>query len=479
MPDYANLEFLFHPNSIALAGITVTNPEHWTRTFLDSLLEFRFERPLYLVNPKGGEIKGLKVYQSLADVPNTIDYVISLVPARVAPGLVEECAGKGVKAIHFCTAGFSETGEEEGIKLEAKVAELGRKKGIRIVGPNCMGVYCPESRISFQSNFPKERGTVGFISQSGGNAVDIVNQVMWRGIRFSKVISYGNACDLNESDFLEYFTADPNTKAIAMYIEGTKDGRRFRQTLQKAASKKPVILLKGGVTESGARAVAGHTGALAGSEAVWDSLCRQLGVIRVDSLEEMGDILVTLLFLPMPKGRRMALIGGGGGASVLITDEFEKKGLKVPSLPQEIRERIREFTPAAGNILRNPIDYSQTMIEPGKLARTVGIISNWDGIDFLMGFMRPTLAAASIRGRMAEMIDEMLEGSRQGSKQIGLVIEPSTLAQEAKEIFPIIQKWVSLGLPVYYSFAGAASAISLVLSHYERHPSAPRIYRVH
>jgi acyl-CoA synthetase (NDP forming) len=189
----------------------------------------------------------------------------------------------------------------------------------------------------------------------------------------------------------------------------------------------------------------------------------------------MEDILVTLLFLPLPEGRRMALIGGGGGASVLITDEFEKKGLKVPSLPSEIKKRILEFTPAAGNILRNPVDYSQTMAEPGKLAKTVGIIANWDGIDFLIGFMRPTLAAASIRGRMAEMIDEILEGSRQGSKPVGLVIEPSTLEREAKEIFPIIQKCVSLGLPVYYSFAGAASAIGTVLSHYERHQGAARV----
>jgi len=475
MPNYTNLEPLFHPHSVALAGITVTNPEHWTRTFLDSLLEFQFQCPIYLVNPKGGEIKGLRVYRSLTDIPGTIDYVIGLVPAKLAPALVEECASKEVKAIHFCTAGFSETGEEEGVKLETELTERSRKRGIRILGPNCMGVYCPESHLSFQANFPKESGPVGFISQSGGNAIDLVNQVMWRGVRFSKVISYGNACDLNESDFLEYLTADPNTRIITMYIEGVKDGRRFRQTLQKAAKEKPVILLKGGVTESGARAVSGHTGALAGSEAVWDSLCKQLGVLQVRSLEEMADVLVTLLFMPLPKGRRVVLLGGGGGASVLITDEFERRGLKVPPLPQQIRNQIREFTPVAGNILRNPIDYSQTMIEPGKLAKTVGILSRWDGIDLLMGFLRPTLAVASIRGRMAEMINEILEGSRLNSKPIGLIIEPSTLPQEAKEVFPIIQKCVSSGLPVYYSFAGAASAISLVLSHYERHPSQPRI----
>ena len=156
--SYENLESLFHPRSIALAGITTANPEHWTRTLLDSLLEFRFEGPIYLVNPKGGEIGELKVYQSLQDIPHTVDYVISTVPAQAAPRLVEECSGKGVKAIHFCTAGFSETGEEEGARLEAELAKLSRRKGIRIIGPNCMGIYCPQSRLSFDVSFPRESG---------------------------------------------------------------------------------------------------------------------------------------------------------------------------------------------------------------------------------------------------------------------------------------------------------------------------------
>ena len=468
--SYGSLDPIFYPRSIALAGITMANPEHWTRTFFYSLRKFEFEGQIYLVNRRGGEIEGFKVYQRLEDIPSDVDYVISTVSAKAAPGLIEECAGKGVKAIHFCTAGFSETGEEEGARLEAELIELSRRTGIRIIGPNGMGIYCPQSRLSFQVNFPRESGSVGFISQSGGNAISLVRQLMWRGVRFSKVISYGNACDLNESDYLEYLTADPNTKIIALYVEGVKEGQSFRQALHKAAREKVVILLKGGVTEGGARATAGHTGALAGSEMTWDSLCKQLGVIRVRSLEDMADTVVTLRFMPLPGGRRVALLGFGGGASVLITDTFEKGGLKVPPLPQEMRERIREFTPAAGNILRNPIDYSQTMVEIEKLVRTTSIISRWEEIDFLIGFMSPGRLPPALKGWAFDVVGGMLEGSRAGSKPMAMVLEPSILPEEAKEILPLIQKCVSFGLPVYYSFAGAANAISLVLSYNENRP---------
>jgi acyl-CoA synthetase (NDP forming) len=463
-----SLQPLFYPTSIALAGVTVDNPQHWTRTFLDSLLEFQFEGPLYLVNPKGGEIRGIKVYQRFADIPQNVDYVISTVPAKAAPGLIEECAHKGVKAVHFCTAGFSETGEEEGVRLESQLDDISLRTGIRIIGPNCMGIYCPGSRMSFNTDFPKESGPVGFISQSGGNTRGLIERVMSRGIRFSKVVSYGNACDLNESDFLEYLAADSETKIIGLYIEGVKDGRRFRQMLHKAAQKKAIILLKGGITEGGARAAASHTGSLAGSEVIWDSICKQLGIIQVHSLEEFADTLVTLRFMSDLRGRRAALMGGGGGSSVLIADEFERNGLKVPPLPQEMRNWIRKFTPLAGNILRNPIDYSQNMMEPEKLLRTVRIILQWEGIDFLIWFLDVLWVRLNEMDRVHKIIERILAESKAALKPLAIVVQTDISPEQTKKGYSFVQKCVAFELPIYYSFASAANAISLVLSHNER-----------
>ena len=466
-----DLEFLFHPNSVALVGITTAKTWHWTLTFLEGLLEIGFDRPLYLVNPKGGEIKGHKVYASLKDVPGNVDYVIGLVNAQIAPKLVEECAEKGVRAIHFCTAGFSETGEEPRIKLESELAEIARKKGIRILGPNCMGIYCPKSRLSFSPAFPRESGPVGVISQSGGNSIYLVRQAALRGVRFSKVISYGNACDINESDLLEYLAHDVDTKIIALYIEGIKDGKRFRRALEQATKEKTVVLLKGGTTEGGARAVAGHTASLAGSRATWDALCRQLGIISVTSVEEMIDVLITLLFLPLPSGRNALLFGAGGGASVLIADQFERSGLRVPPIPPEMVAQIAEFTPIAGNILRNPVDYSQAMPNTESVIKTFGILSRWEGADFLVVFIRTGQFTAS---RISDHQLGHLLMSRfpitQGQlpKPVVMVIECSIIPHEAEAILAAIRNSIASGLPVYHSFASAATAINLVLSHAER-----------
>jgi acyl-CoA synthetase (NDP forming) len=466
-----DLDFLFHPNSIALAGITTTQPEHWTRTFLDGLIELEFDHPFYLVNPKGGEIKGHKVYTSLKEVPGNIDHVIGLVNARLAVEIVEECAQKGVRVIHFCTAGFSETGEDWRIKLESDLAEAARRKGIRIIGPNCMGIYCPQSRLSFSAAFPRESGPVGLISQSGGNSIYLVRQAALRGVRFSKVISYGNACDIDETDLLDYLANDGDTKIIALYIEGIKDGKRFRRALEQATKEKTVVLLKGGTSEGGARAVAGHTASLAGSRATWDALCKQLGIISVSCVEEMIDVLVTLLFLPVPQGRNVLLFGAGGGASVLIADQFEDRGLRVPAIPPEMVNQISEFTPIAGNILRNPVDYSQAMFDMENVIKTFAILAGWDGADFLVTFVRTGQFTAS---RISDNQLRHLLMSRfpikqgQFPKPVAMVIEPSIIPEEAEAILHAIRGSVSSGLPVYFSFASAATAINLVLNHAEK-----------
>jgi len=346
--------------------------------------------------------------------------------------------------------------------------EVARRKGIRIIGPNCMGIYCPQSRLSFSPAFPKESGPVGVISQSGGNSIYLVRQAALRGVRFSKVISYGNACDINENDLLEYLANDVDTKIIALYIEGIKDGKRFHRTLQEATKEKTVILLKGGATEGGARAVSGHTAALAGSRATWDTLCKQLGIISVGSIEEMVDVLVTLLFLPLPRGRNAVLFGAGGGASVLIADEFENRGLRVPPLPPEVIVQIREFTPIAGNILRNPVDYSQAMSNLEGVSKTLDIISRWEGADFLVTFVRTGQPPRISQDHLNLLMSRFSVKQGLLPKPVAMVLEPSIIPREAEAILSAIRDCISFGLPVYYSFAAAANAINLVLNHTEK-----------
>ncbi|MDD4859886.1 MAG: CoA-binding protein [Dehalococcoidales bacterium] len=459
---------IFHPRSIAFAGIIISDPEHWTRNFLNGLLALKYPGPIYLVNPRGGEVRGIKVYEKFSDIPENVDYVISTVPSKASATLIRDAALKGAKAVQFCTAGFREIGTEEGRKLEQELVEAGRATGVRIIGPNCLGIYNPEACMSFRPEFPKDSGPVGFICQSGGNAATLINRVEHRGVRFSKAVSYGNACDLDESDYLEYLTGDPATKIIAMYIEGIKDGRKFRKALEKATREKPVVLLKGGATEEGARAAAGHTASLAGSFTAWETLCRQFGVIRVDSIEEMSDVLVTLTFLPEPPGRRVALIGAGGGSSVLVTDEFGRRGLEVPPLPVALQNELLEFTPAAGNILHNPIDYSQSLSTTEGLDKTMRILARWSGVDLIIWFTSLMWNETYLAKRLPVLTKSIVHQAKTFGKPLALVLEASNEPEEVKLITPFIRECAKHGLASYYSFASAANAIDKVIRNRER-----------
>jgi acyl-CoA synthetase (NDP forming) len=280
-------------------------------------------------------------------------------------------------------------------------------------------------------------------------------------------MSYGNACDLNESDFLEYLAPDSDSKIIAMYIEGVRDGVRFRKVLEKEAKERTLILLKGGVTEGGARATASHTGSLSGSQQTWDALCRQLNIIQVDTVSELADVLVALEFMTVPEGRNVVLLGAGGGPSVLITDQFERYGLKVPPLPESIRSKIREYSEAAGNMLRNPIDYGQNMWEAGKFSKTIGIINRWTDVDFITVYLGAGMMPPKMVSMVTKLVSDVFEDTKEESKPLAIVFVPSIVPDEAVASYPVIKQLVDLKLPVFYSFAGAASAISKVIQHRE------------
>ena len=395
-----SLDFIFNPRSIAVVGATdspVAAPgapsasfNAHTQIFLYTLLDWGYPGKVYPVNTKGDEVRGLKVYRSVRDIPGPVDYVICIIPADATPGLVQDCVAKGVKGLHLYTAGYAETGLADRSALQSELVRVALGGGVRIIGPNCMGVYCPKMGMTYGPNFPREPGNVAFISQSGSYTLLLVRAAAARGVRFSKVVSYGNASDLDEIDLLDYLADDTETEIIGAYIEGTKDGTGLARVLTKAASRKPTVIIKKGGTEAGRRGASTHTGAIAGDDSVWDSILRQSGVIRVEDFEEMADLLTTFAFFPLPRGRRVALFGVGGGAGVRASDECEAGGLILPAIPETMRAELGRSVTTAGTMLRNPVD-------PGHYARDwtamMSLLDNWEEADMLLWQIAPDIEA--------------------------------------------------------------------------------------
>jgi acyl-CoA synthetase (NDP forming) len=351
------LETILHPRSVAVVGASA-NVYSFGYSFVHHLVEYGFKGPVYPVNPNYPEIMGLKTYSSVRDIPDTVDFAISCVNASQVTGMLEDLAEKGVKGVHLYTARFSETGRQDAAELEQSVLKLALDRGIRLIGPNCMGIYFPKVGLSFGFNLPKDSGPVGMISQSGGGASGFVHLASLRGIRFSKVISYGNGLDLTECDYLDYFIQDEETKIILLYVEGVKDGRRFFNTLSRATRVKPVIVMKGGRGQAGSRMTFSHTASLAGSFPVWEAMVKQAGAISVDDFDELIDLTVAFRFLPRVDGKRVGVIGGGGGPSVIAAEECEESGLEVIPIPQEMRQELRNRGISIWDWISNPVDLS-------------------------------------------------------------------------------------------------------------------------
>ncbi|MFC1857385.1 acetate--CoA ligase family protein [Thermodesulfobacteriota bacterium] len=464
-----DLEFIFHPKTIAVAGASNDPVNYFGYLYMAALSHFGHN--LFPVNPRQTEIHGRTVYPSIGDIPGSVDYLICCIPARQVPGLIKDCAAKGIRTVQISSAGFSETGEEEGMRLEAEIAQMAADLGVRVIGPNCLGIYCPATGLTFNSNFPSESGCVGYISQSGGNTWYLMNHGTFRGIRFSKVISYGNGCDLDESDFLEYFTNDSETKIIAAYIEGTKNGPRFLRVLKEAARIKPVIIYKSGRTEAGTRAVAGHTGALAGSREIWESVFHQTGAIQVHSMEELADVILAFLFLSPPRGRNAGIIGVGGGASVQATDECEGAGLAVPLLPADIRKQLKKFTPPVGSSVRNPVDSTAACGSP-QFAYTLELVAGCEEIDLLIIFnvVDWLLGSPSQEkpGEQKEFVEGLIEAAKAIDKPITVCVISSGTSQISDSSYWLHDRCLAAGFPVYPTVGRASRAIHHFIRYHQR-----------
>jgi acyl-CoA synthetase (NDP forming) len=466
----------FQHSSVAIAG--ASSEYNIGHAFVQCMQDSGFQGRVYPLNPAGGEIRGLKVYRRMADIPGKVDYVISCIPARFTPQLVKDSAAKGAKIVSFFTAGYSETSRSEGRDLEDELLRVARATGIRLLGPNCLGLYCPRIGLSFAADFPRETGNVGFIGQSGGNAIYLIRAAGQRGVRFSKAISYGNACDVDECDLLEYFITDDETKVVAAYIEGVKDGRRFQRVLQRLSALKPVIILKGGYTRGGAVAASSHTGSLAGANESWEGLLNQTGAIRVYNLDEMADMLVTFSYLTPPRGRRAVICGSNGGFSVLTADDYIQAGFELPQLApkdqQGIHALVARFSSTdAGMILRNPFDITNIPSPEGQHAVMRSLMTN-GRFDMLVAQVSISNSGwpfeeSPFRFWPDMFLDALLRVHREVKKPTAVVLHSVTNTGEFERMVPLRQKCQAAGVPVYDSIPRAALAMDRFMRHHEKH----------
>jgi len=436
LADAAVMEAVFHPRSVAVVGAS-TNPDSPGQDYVRSLLDLGYEGAIYPVNPRAPEILGLRAYPSLRDVPGTVDYVISCIAAEGILDVVEECREKKARVLHLFTGRFSETGRREGARLEEELRLRARAAGLRVLGPNCMGVHYPAGGLSFRPDLPREPGGVAVLSQSGNNAVELIQHGAVRGLRFGKAVSYGNAADLDESDFLAYLAGDAETEVVLAYVEGVRDARRFLAALRAATARKPVVVLKAGRTAAGARSAVSHTAALAGAHRVWFGALRQAGALQVDTLEESIDMLVALAFLRSghgPGGRHVGVVGGGGGRAVQSADACEEAGLSVVPLPDSIRATLREKAPHLWDWVGNPVDQSILAGGPVSGAAILEMMAASAAFDVLIANLGEDwiLGRPDAGRRLEHVTARFVEVASRCEKPLAFVLGPADSPDEGR-----------------------------------------------
>jgi acyl-CoA synthetase (NDP forming) len=484
MSEGSSLGSLFSPSSVAIVGASL-NPFSGGYQFTRFLIDQGFRGRLYLVNPTSSEILGLRVYARLAEIPDpSVDYVISCIPAEGVLSLLDDCGRKNVKLVHLYTARLKETGRDREAKLQGEIVGKARKLGIRILGPNCMGVYYPGLGLSFNHDLPRESGPVGGFFQSGGGAAEFVRYAALRGVRFSKVISYGNASDIGEAELLDYLASDDETKVIASYIEGAKDGRKFVESLALATKKKPVIVLKGGRGKTGTKLALSHTASLAGSINVWQAALKQYGAVMVSNFQELIDQVAAFTFLPPVTGRRVIVAGGGGGKSMVSADVWEEKGFELPDLSMEFRNKLREKIPQLWDWVRNPIDASLFQGTPMVDVNVLEWLSNEDGFDIWVANLTqddPLPNDVWERVWAANFLNSVTAIKKKG-KAVVCVIETGEIGPAELEnwkwrtIAEIRRQIVRQGLAVFSSPESAAKALGKLVNYWAWRESEDELF---
>lgn len=430
------LSSLFDPRSIAVVGAS-RDPRKVGHAVLNNLIRFGYRGRILPVNPSGTEILGLPSVVRLSDAGSDVDLAVIAVPARAVPAAIADCAAAGVTSAVVVSAGFKETGAD-GTLLEEELKDTARKHGIRVLGPNCLGVIntANDLNATFAAGMlPK--GRIAFFSQSGALGIAILDWAIGNNIGFSKFISLGNKADLSEIDFIEYFADDPDTDIILGYIEDVVDGRRFLEAAGRTTKKKPIVLLKSGGTAAGARAASSHTGALAGSDTAFDAAFRQAGVIRARGIEELFDTALTFSGGKLPAGDRLLIITNAGGPGILAADAAERAGVKLPQMAAETIKALTAKLPPNAS-LYNPVDLIGDATSERYAAALEAAVAdpNVDGVLVILTpqAMTDVDATAELVIRTAKSTDKPVLSSFMGAQRVRDAVQ--RLKQESVPNFP-------------------------------------------
>ncbi len=446
------LDPIFSPCSIAVVGAS-RRRDSIGFALLHNLLVNEFNGAIYPVNLHAESVHSLKCYPSMAAIPDPVDLAMILVPKHLVQGAVEECVAKGVKGLVVITAGFSETGEE-GAARERKLREAVRAAGVRMIGPNCMGVINTSPDISLNATFaptPARSGAIGFVSQSGALGVAILNVAQDLGIGLTQFASMGNKADVSGNDLIEYWEDDPATRVIAMYLESFGNPRRFTEIAKRVTRKKPILIVKSGRTAEGARAASSHTGAIAGTDVTVSAFLDQCGVLRANTIEELFDVARALVRCPLPAGDRVAIVTNAGGPAIMATDACVNLGLRMAELSEGTRAGLRATLPPEASVA-NPVDMIASATAQ-DYARTLAAVLDDPQVDSAM-----VINVTPLLSNPIDIIEAVGEVARERVKPVLAVVMATDEFYEAVK--------TARDLPPVYRFPESAARAMFLLSRY-------------
>jgi acetyltransferase len=382
----SDLAPFFSPTGVAIVGAS-TNPQKLSQGILKNLMQYGYEGEIYPINPRADSILGLKVYPDVVDVPDPVDLAVIVLPAPMTPDVLRSCGERGIKSVIIISGGFREVGGD-GVALEQTCKEIAETYGMRIVGPNCVGTVDLNTGLNttFIEGLPV-KGSIGFVSQSGAVCGGVVDYIADKQVGFSHFASLGNELDVDETDMIAFFGDHPQVKVIAAYVEGIQDGEKFLRVTAEVSRKKPIVLLKAGRTNAGAKAVSSHTGSLAGSYAAYQAAFEQAGVIEVPDLQALFDVAWALSCQPLPKGNRVAILTNSGGPAALASDALAANGFTLTEISESRQAKLaQKLNPSAQ--VGNPIDMLGGA-EPAEYAHCLDTLLDDPDVDVLLPMLVP------------------------------------------------------------------------------------------